>query len=71
MHIVGVGANLHVGDAGNHCRNIDGHEQVIRARVAFVEDVGTADVRTGGAGEQQHGDREHCGAPQEGCARCG
>ena len=46
-HVVGVGANLHVGDAGDYGGDVDGHEQVIGAGVAFVEDVGTADVRVG------------------------
>jgi hypothetical protein len=51
-HVVGVGANLHVGDAGNYRGNVDRHEQVIGAGVAFVKDVGTADVRVGGNCEQ-------------------
>jgi hypothetical protein len=50
--VVGVRANLYVSDAGNYGGNIDRHEQVIRASVAFVEDVGTADVRVGGNREQ-------------------
>ena len=58
-HVVGVGANLHVGDAGDYGGDVDGHEQVIGAGVAFVEDVGTADVRVGGTCEEQDGDGEH------------
>ena len=63
-HVVGVGANLHVGNAGDHRGNVDRHEQVIWARVAFVEDVGTADVRIRRSREQQHDDREDRGAPR-------
>ena len=62
MHVVGVGANLHVGDAGDYGGDVDRHEQVIGACVAFVEDVGTADVGVGGEREEQDGDREHRGA---------
>ena len=57
-HVVGVGANLHVGDAGDDGGDVDGHEQVIGAGVAFVEDVGTADVRVGRDCEEQDGDGE-------------
>ena len=57
-HVVGVGANLDVGDAGDYGRDVDGDEQVIGAGVAFVEDVGTADVRVGGGCEEEDGEGE-------------
>ena len=49
VDVVGVGANLHIGDAGDYRGDVDGHEQVIRAGVAFVEDIGAADVRARGS----------------------
>ena len=51
-HVVGVGANLHVGDAGDYRGNVDGHEQVVWTRVTFVENIGTADVRVSGNREK-------------------
>ena len=48
-YVIGVGANLDLGDARNHLRHAHRDKEMIRAGVAFVEHVRTADGAAAGS----------------------
>ena len=52
-HVRRQAADFDFGDARNHLRRPDGHQQLVRAGAAFVENVGTADVRRQRRGRSQ------------------